>query len=162
MADDQKKTSKEDFVDRLEKAKGRLQQSFPEIQQLIRTSNAVDVARKIIDPAQSIFRQFADDIQLKDLLAKAEALVANTDLAFRKTVSKDTTPAQTFRDETPASESSRKAAIKKTPAKRARLKKAVPKKTLSKKKKKRAPKRNLHRRHSSATGSARRPARSQT
>ena len=143
MADDQKKTSKKE--DRLDKAKGRLQQSFPEmfpdIQQLIRTSNAVDVARKIIDPAQSIFRQFADDIQLKDLLAKAEALVANTDLAFRKTVSKDTTPAQTFRDETPASESSRKAAIKKTPAKRARLKKAAPKKTLSKKKKKRAPKR---------------------
>jgi hypothetical protein len=141
MMDDQKKTSKKE--DRLEKAKGRLQQSFPEIQQLIRTSNAVDVARKIIDPAQSIFRQFAEDIQLKDLLAKAEALVANTNLAFTKPVPKATPPAQTFRDETLASESSNKAVIKKTPAKRVRLKKAAPKKTLSKTKKKPAPKRKV-------------------
>ncbi|HLN97049.1 MAG TPA: hypothetical protein VK208_01055, partial [Pyrinomonadaceae bacterium] len=64
-----------------------LQQSFPEIQQLIKTSNAVEVARKIIDPAQSIFKQFADDIQLKDLFAKAEALVANANLTFTKAVS---------------------------------------------------------------------------
>jgi hypothetical protein len=156
MTDDQKKTSKKE--DRLEKAKGRLQQSFPEIQQLIRTSNAVDVARKIIDPAQSIFRQFAEDIQLKDLLAKAEALVANTNLAFTKPVPKATPPAQTFRDATPSGESSKEAAIKKTPAKRARLKKAAPKNALSKKKKKPAPKRNLHRRHARATG--RRPAQS--
>lgn len=141
MMDDQKKTSKKE--DRLEKAKGRLQQSFPEIQQLIRTSNAVDVARKIIDPAQSIFRQFAEDIQLKDLLAKAEALVANTNLAFTKPVPKATPPAQTFRDETLANESSNKAVIKKTPAKRVRLKKAAPKKTLSKTKKKPAPKRKV-------------------
>ena len=149
MTDDQKKTSKKE--DRLDKAKGRVQQSFPEmfpdIQQLIRTSNAVDVARKIIDPAQSIFRQFADDIQLKDLLAKVEALVANTNLTFTKPVSKDSPPAQTFRDATPASESPKEAGAKKTPAKRARPKKAAPKKTLSKKKKPRAPKRNLHRRH---------------
>lgn len=138
MTDDQKKTLKKE--DRLEKAKGRLQQSFPEIQQLIRTSNAVDVARKIIVPAQSIFRQFAEDIQLKDLLAKAEALVANTNLAFTKPVPKATPPAPTFRDATPASESSDKATIKKTPAKRAHPKKAAPKKTLSKKKKP-APKR---------------------
>jgi hypothetical protein len=156
MTDDQKKTSKKE--DRLEKAKGRLQQSFPEIQQLIRTSNAVDVARKIIDPAQSIFRQFAEDIQLKDLLAKAEALVANTNLAFTNPVPKATPPAQTFRDATPSGESSKEAAIKKTPAKRARLKKAAPKNALSKKKKKPAPKRNLHRRHARATG--RRPAQS--
>ena len=87
MTDDQGKTLKEDFIDRLEKAKGRLQQSFPEIQQLIKTSNAVEVARKIIDPAQSIFKQFADDIQLKDLFAKAEALVANANLTFTKAVS---------------------------------------------------------------------------
>jgi transposase len=87
MTDDQGKTLKEEFIDRLEKAKGRLQQSFPEIQQLIKTSNAVEVARKIIDPAQSIFKQFADDIQLKDLFAKAEALVANANLTFTKAVS---------------------------------------------------------------------------
>jgi hypothetical protein len=156
MMDDQKKTSKKE--DRLEKAKGRLQQSFPEVQQLIRTSNAVDVARKIIDPAQSIFRQFADDIQLKDLLAKVEALVANTNLTFTKPVSKDTPATPTFRDATPASESSKEVGTKKTPAKRARLKKAAPKNALSKKKKKPAPKRNLHRRHARATG--RRPAQS--
>ena len=87
MTDDQGRTLKEEFIDRLEKAKGRLQQSFPEIQQLIKTSNAVEVARKIIDPAQSIFKQFADDIQLKDLFAKAEALVANANLTFTKAVS---------------------------------------------------------------------------
>jgi hypothetical protein len=125
MADDQGKTKKEAFVGRFEKTKGRLQQSFPEIQQRVRTSSAVEVA-------QSIFRQFADDIQLKDLLAKAEALLA--------TVSKETPPARTFRDVTPSAESSGTAGVKKTPAKRARLKKAAPKKTLSKKKKP-APKR---------------------
>lgn len=142
MTDDQKKTlKKEEFGDRLEKAKGRLQQSFPEIQQLIKTSNAVDIARKIIDPAQSLFKQFADDIQLKDLFAKAEALVANANLTFTKAVSKDTPPAATFRDETPSNEASKEAAVKKTPSKGPRLKKAVPKKTLSKKKKKRSSKR---------------------
>ena len=104
MTDDQGKTLKEEFIDRLEKAKGRLQQSFPEIQQLIKTSNAVEVARKIIDPAQSIFKQFADDIQLKDLFAKAEALVANANLTFTKAVSKDTPPTETFRDETSSNE----------------------------------------------------------
>lgn len=140
MADDRKKTLKEESGDRLEKAKGRLQQSFPEIQQRIRTSNAVDVARKIIDPAQSLFRQFADDIQLKDLIAKAEALVANANLTFTKAVSKDTPPAQTFRDGTPSNESAREEAVRKTPSKGTRLKKAVPKKTLSTKKKKPAPK----------------------
>jgi len=142
MADDQKKTlKKEEFGDRLDKAKGRLQQSFPEIQQLVRTSNAVDVARKIIDPAQAIFRQFADDIQLKDLLAKAEALVARSDLAFMKTVPKDIPPTETSRDTTSPGESSKNTAAKKT--KGARLKKAAPKKTVSKKTKKRAPKRKV-------------------
>jgi hypothetical protein len=143
MTDDQGKTLKEEFIDRLEKAKGRLQQSFPEIQQLIKTSNAVEVARKIIDPAQSIFKQFADDIQLKDLFAKAEALVANANLTFTKAVSKDTPPTETFRDETSSNESSKKAGVKKTRSKGTRLKKAVPKKTLSKKKKKRALKRRV-------------------
>jgi hypothetical protein len=143
MADNQGKTRKEEFIDRLEKAKGRLQHSFPEIQQLIKTSNAVDVARKIIDPAQSIFRQFADDIQLKDLLAKAEALVANANLTFTKAVSKESPPTETSRDETSSNEPSRKAGVKKTPSKGPRLKKAVPKKTLSKKKKKRSLKRSV-------------------
>ena len=138
MTDDQGKTSKKEFSDRLGKAKGRLQQSFPEIQQLIRTSNAVDVARKIINPAQSIFRQFADDIQLKDLLAKAKSLVANANLAFTKPASKESPPTETFRHE---NEPSREVGVKKAPSKRARLKKAVPKKTLSKKKNKRTSKR---------------------
>ena len=147
MADDQKKTlKKEELGDRLGKAKGRLQQSFPEmfpdIQQLIRTSNAVDVARKIIGPAQSIFRQFADDIQLKDLLAKAEALVAKADLTFTKPVSKFSAPTETLRDRTSSNESAKKAAVKKTPSKGTRSK-AAPKKTLSKKKKKRAPKQTV-------------------
>lgn len=134
MTDDGGKSRKE--LGRLEKAKGRLQRSFPEIQQLIRTSGAVDVA-------QSIFRQFADDIQLKDLLAKAQALVANTDRAVTNPDPKDITPAQTFRDETSSNESSRKIGIKKALAKGARRKKAVPKKTVSSKKKKRAPKRKV-------------------
>lgn len=108
MTDDQGRTRKEKFIGRLEKAKGRLQQSFPEVQHLIRTFSAVETARKIIDPAKSIFRKFADDIQLKDLFAKAEALVANADRAFTKAVLKDTPPAETFRDKMPSSESSEK------------------------------------------------------
>jgi hypothetical protein len=153
MTDDRKKTLKEESRDRLQKAKGRLQQSFPEIRQIVRASSAVeDVARKIIDPAQSLFRQFADDIQLKDLLAKAESLVANANLAFSKPVSRDPPPAETLRDEAPSNESSKTAGIKKTPSKRPRLKKAAPKKTPSKKKKKRAPKRRVKARSSSFTG----------
>jgi hypothetical protein len=147
MTGDHGKTRKDEFMVRLEKAKGRLQQSFPEIQQLIRASSAVDLARQIIDPARSIFRQFADDIQLKDLFAKAEALVANADLPFAKAVPQAAPAAETFRDATPADESANKARARKTPAKRARLKKTAPKrtklKTLSKKKKKRAPKRRV-------------------
>ena len=138
MTDDQRKTLKEEFIDRLEKAKGRLQQSS------IKTSSAVEVARKIIDPAQSIFKQFADDIQLKDLFAKAEALVANANLTLTKAASKDAAPTEACPIETPSSEPpAKKAGVKKTPSKRTRLKKAVPKKTLSKKKKKRAPKRRV-------------------
>ena len=121
MSGDPGKTEKEQFVGRIEKARGRLQQSLPEIQQ--RTSSAVEIA-------QSIFRQFADDIQLKDLLAKAEALVA-------KAASTDTAPTETFRDVTPSNEALKKSGAKKT---RARAKKAAAKKTASKKKK-RAPKR---------------------
>ena len=144
MADDHRKTLKEEFTDRLEKAKGRLQQSFPEIRQSIKTSGAVEAARKIIDPAQSIFKQFADDIQLKDLIAKAEALVANANLTLTKAASKDAAPTEARPMGAPSSEpSAKKAGVKKTPSKGTRLKKAVPKKTLSKKKKKRAPKRRV-------------------
>ena len=128
MADDREKTKKEEFVGRLEKAKGRLQQSFPEIQQRVRTSSAVEVA-------QSIFRQFADDIQLKDLLAKAEALVAKSDLVFTRTIPKATRPTQTFRDVTPPAEPSGTAGARKAAPKRRRLRKAASKKVVSKKKK---------------------------
>jgi hypothetical protein len=125
MTDDQGKTFKKDVIDRLDKAKGRLQQSFPEIQQLIKTSNVLEAARKIIDPTnirisdglkklsdaelpQSIFKQFASDLQLKDLLAKAEALVAKANLTFAKTVSKDTIPTEPFTNDTPSKESTLK------------------------------------------------------
>ena len=123
MTDNQGKTLKKDFIDRFDKAIGRLQQSVPEIQRFIKASNVVEAARKIIDPAQSIFRQFADDIQLKDLFAKAEALVANANLTFTKAVSKGAHPTETFRDETSSKESSKKAEVKKTPSKGRRSKK---------------------------------------
>lgn len=123
MTDNQGKTLKKDFIDRFDKAIGRLQQSVPEIQRFIKASNVVEAARKIIDPAQSIFRQFADDIQLKDLFAKAEALVANANLTFTKAVSKGAPPTETFRDETSSNESSKKAEVKKTPSKGRRSKK---------------------------------------
>ena len=134
MTDDQETVFKKDLMERLEKTKGRLQQSFPEIQQLIKTSNTVEVARKIIDPAQSIFKQFADDIQLKDLFAKAEALVAKASLTVTKTVSRDAPPTETFPSETPANKlPSKKASLKKAPSKGVRLKKPLRKKAPSKK-----------------------------
>jgi hypothetical protein len=134
MSRDQETTKKEVLAGRLGKAKGRLQQSFPEIQQRVRASSAVEIA-------QSIFRQFADDIQLKDLLAKAEALVADTNRTFAKAAPKDTPPTATFLDAAPSNESSGNAGTKKTRSKGARLKKAAPKKASSKKKTKRAPRR---------------------
>ena len=137
MIDDQEKVFKKDLIDRLDKAKGRLQQSFPEIQQLIQTSNVVEAARKLIDPSQSIFKQFANDIQLKDLLAKAEALVARANLSVAKAVSKDTRPTETSPNQMPANElPSKKAVLKKAPSKEVRPKKPLKKKTTSKKKKK--------------------------
>ena len=134
MPRDRETTRKDELVGRIEKAKGRLQQSSSEIQHRARTSSAVEIA-------QSIFRQFADDIQLRDLLAKAEALVAKAERASPKAVSKDITPTVTFPDAAPARESLKHAGARKTSSKRARPKKAAPKKTLSKKKKKPVPKR---------------------
>jgi hypothetical protein len=131
MRDDQGKTLKKEFVERFDKAKGRLQQSVPEIQKLIKTSNVVEAARKIIDPAQSIFKQFADDIQLKDLFAKAEALVAKANLTVAKTVSRDTPPTETSPNETPANKlSSKKAGLKKASSKGVRAKKPLKKTPL--------------------------------
>jgi hypothetical protein len=138
MADDQEKAFKKEFMERLDKAKGRLQQSFPEIQQLIKTSKVVEVARKIVDPAQSIFKQFADDIQLKDLFVKAEALIAKSNLTVTKTISNDTPPTKTFPNETPAHElPSKKPSLRGAPSKGARPKKPLKKRTASKKRKKR-------------------------
>jgi hypothetical protein len=142
MDDDQEKAFKKEFLERLDKAKGRLQQSFPEIQQLIKTSNVVEVARKIADPAQSIFKQFADDIQLKDLLAKAEALVAKANLTVTKTISGDTPSTEMSPNEAPENElPSKKVSLKKVSSKGVRPKKPLKKKTPSKKKKKRPSKR---------------------
>ena len=129
MRDGQEKTSKKEFVGRFDKAKGRLQQSGP-VRQLIKPSNVVEAARKLIDPAQSIFRQFADDIQLKDLFARAEALVAKANLTVARAVSRDTPPTKTSPNETPASKlPSRKASLKKAPSKGVRSKKPLKKKT---------------------------------
>jgi hypothetical protein len=126
MTDDQEKAFKKEIVERLYKAKGRLQQSLPEMQQFIRASNAVEVARRIIDPAQSIFKQFADDIQLKDLFVKAEALVANANRTFAKTISKDAPPSQALPIETHSDELPSKKAVKKAASKGVRLKKKTP------------------------------------
>jgi hypothetical protein len=137
MTDDQKKTFKKDLLGRHDKAKGRLQPSFPEIQQLIKTSNVVEAARKIIDSAHSIFQQFASDIQLKDLSAKAEALVAKGNPTVATVVLRGTAPTEAPPSETPANElPSKKAVLKKSPSKGARPKKPL-KKTPSKKKTKR-------------------------
>jgi len=48
MTNDQERAFKKDLIDHLDKAKGRLQQSFPEIQQLIKTS--VNWVRSIPPP----------------------------------------------------------------------------------------------------------------
>ena len=134
MTDDQEKSLKKEFIERFDKAKGRLRQSFPEIQQLIKTSNVVEAARKIIDPAHSIFQQFASDIQLKDLLAKAQALLAKADLTFAKAVSKDAVQAEIVPDATSSREPpSLKVEVGKAPSKGVRLKKTVLKETPKKK-----------------------------
>ena len=134
MFDDHEKTFKKDVIERLGKAKGRLRQSFPEIQHLIKTSNVVEAARKLIGPAHSIFQQFADDVQLKDLLAKAEAIVVKANLTVAKTGSKDSSLTETFQNETSANVfPSKKAVLKKGPSKRPRPKKPL-KKMPSKKK----------------------------
>ena len=125
------KSHQEKSYGRLDKAKGRLQQSFPEIQQLIKTSNVVEAARKVIDLAHSIFQQFASDIQLKDLSAKAEALVAKGSPTVATVVLRNTAPTEAPPSELPANKlPSKKAVLKKSPSKGARPKKP-PKKTPS-------------------------------
>ena len=136
----------------------RLQRSFPEIRQLIKTSDVVETARKIIDRKNierisdglkkladaklphSKIKQAVEDLQLKDLLAKAEALVAKVNLTLP--VSKDSPPRETFPNDTPSKESPRKkAGLKKTVSKGPRLKKTASMKAPSKKKTKRTLKR---------------------
>ena len=132
MRDDRGKTLRKESVGRFDKAKGRLQRPVPE-QQPVKTSNVVEAARKIIDPAQSVFRQFADDIQLKDLFAKAEALVAKANLTVAKAVARDISPTETSPNETPANKlPAKKASLKKAPSKAVRSKKPLKKKTPSK------------------------------
>lgn len=135
---------------------------FAEIRQLIKTSDVVETAKNLIDRKNierisdglkkladaklphSIIKQAVNDLQLKELLAKAEALVAKANLTFPKTVSKDTLPTETFPNDTPSNElPSKEAGLKKTPSKDARLKKTVPKKAPSKKKTKRSVKRRV-------------------
>jgi hypothetical protein len=128
-------------------------QSFPEIRQHIKTSDVVETAKKLIDRKNierisdglrkraaaklpHSIKQAINDLQLKELLAKAEALVAKANLTFPKTVSKDTLPTETFPNDTPSNElPSKEVGLKKTPSKDTRLKKTVPKKAPSKKKK---------------------------
>ena len=42
MTDDQEKAFKKDLMERLDKAKGRLQHSLPELQKPIKTSNILE------------------------------------------------------------------------------------------------------------------------
>jgi hypothetical protein len=148
MTDDQEKTFKRDFIERLNKVKGLLQQSVPEIRELIKTSDVVETARKLIDPKniekiseglkkladaklpQATIKQAVIDFQLNDLVAKAEELVAKANLTLVKIFSKDTLPTETPPNETPT----KKVHLKKAPSKKTRLKKTVSKKTPSKKK----------------------------
>jgi hypothetical protein len=140
----------------------RLQQSFPEIQQLLKTYDVIGTARKIIDSKNfekisnglrkladtklphSIIKQAASDLQLKDLFAKAEALFAKANLTLSKDVSNESLPTQTPpNDETSSTVSpSKKAGLKKTPSRKTELQQTVSKKMPSKKKTKRALKRS--------------------
>jgi hypothetical protein len=114
MINDREKTFKRDVVERLNRAKDRLQQSVPEMRQLIRAFDVVGTAKKIIGPekikkfADATFRhdklkQAAVDFQLKNLFAKAKALVAKTNL----------TPAQKFPVETASTERPQRKRVKK-------------------------------------------------
>jgi hypothetical protein len=106
-------------------------------------TNVVEAARKVIDSAHSIFQQFASDIQLKDLSAKAEALVAKGSPTVATVVLRNTAPTEAPPSESPANKlPSKKAVLKKSPSKGARPKKP-PKKTPSKKKTKRLLKRKI-------------------
>jgi hypothetical protein len=137
MTDEQEKTFKRDVVESLNKLKGRSQQSVPEIRQLIKTSDVVETARKIIDQKniewisdglkklananlpRAIIKQAVIDFQLKDLFAKAEELVAKANLTFANIFSKDAPPTETSTNETSSNETpSKKARLKKTPSKK--------------------------------------------
>ena len=162
MTDDQEKTLKRDVIERFNKARGRLQQSVPEIRQLIKTSDVVETARKIIDPKNiekvrdelkkladanlpcAVIKQAVIDFQLKDLIAKAEALVATANLTFSKMFSKETPSTEPPTHETSSNKTPpKKTRSKKAPPKETSVKKAVSKKTLSRKKTKRAFKRKV-------------------
>ena len=162
MTDDQENTFKRDFIERLNRVKGLLQQSVPEIRELIKTSDIVETARKIIDPKniekiseglkkladaklpQATIKQAVIDFQLNDLVAKAEELVAKANLTLAKMFSKDNLSAETLPNEMSSNKkSSKKARLKKTPSKETRLKKTVSKKRRSKNKTKRSSKRKV-------------------
>lgn len=157
MTDNQDKTFKRDFIERLNKVKGLLQQSVPEIREIIKKSDVIETARKIIDPMniekiseglkklagaklpQATVKQAVIDFQLIDLVAKAEELVAKANLTFVKIFSKDTLSTETLPNETPT----KKVRLKKAPSEKTHLKKTVSKKTPPKKRTKRSSKRKV-------------------
>jgi hypothetical protein len=160
MTGDQEKTLKRDVIERFNEAKGRLQQSVPETRHLIKVSDVVETVRKIIDPKniekvrdglkkladanlpQGVIKQAVSDFQLKDLIAKAEALVAKTNLTVAKMFSKETFPGETATNETSSNETAaKKARLKKGSSKRTSVKKSISKRKLSKKKTKQSVKR---------------------
>lgn len=160
MTADQEKTVKRAVIERLNKAKGHLQQSVPEIRHLIKASEVFETVRKIIDPKniekvrdglkkladanlpQAVIKQAVSDFQLKDLIAQAEALVARTNLTVAKMFSKETLPNETPTDET---SSDKKAAKKARSKKGLSMGKSVKKSILKKKPAEKRAKRSVKR-----------------
>ena len=155
MPDQKGKTLKRDVIESLNKAKGLLQQSLPEIAKLIKNFDVVERARKISDSInietiteggkklidatlipREVIKHAASDFQLNDLFSKIEAFIAKDSPASVDMRSKEELPT-----EAPTKETSKKPRVKKPQSKKRRFKEAVSKKVIPKSKTKRSLKR---------------------
>lgn len=156
MTNDKNKPPKTDVIESLNKARGFLQQSLPEIAKLIKTFDVVERARKISNSKnieaisegvkkladatlipRDVIKHAASDFELNELFSKIEAFIAKASPAFLDMFSKEVVPKKA-----PTKEPSKKPRVKRTRLKRKVLKKAVSKRARPKSKTKRSSKRN--------------------
>ena len=111
MTDDKEKALKREIIESLNKARGFLQQSLPEIAKVIKTFDVVERVREISNSKnietisegvkkladatlipREVIKHAASDFQLNDLFSKIQAFVGKANPAFADLFSNEVVP----------------------------------------------------------------------